>query len=88
MVIDTARNITYSGHIHNDKLSVEVMIDGNYITRDPGTYVYTADPKIRDKFRSTRAHNTIYINGYEQNEFIGILEMKRKKAKSRACQLQ
>lgn len=78
LVIDTARNVFYSGHIHNDKLSIEVMVDGKYITRDPGTYTYTAAPEIRDKFRSARAHNTIYIDGYEQNEFDGIWGMRRK----------
>ncbi len=77
MVIDTTRNTVYSGHTHNDKLSVEVMIDGKYVTRDSGGYIYTAAPQIRDKFRSIRAHNTICIDNQEQNPFEGIWGMKK-----------
>lgn len=36
MVIDTAGSKEFPGHTHNDKLSIEVMIDGKYITRDSG----------------------------------------------------
>lgn len=56
------------GHAHNDKLSFELMINGEDIFVDPGTYVYTSEPKERNKFRSTGYHNTIKFNGYEQNE--------------------
>lgn len=77
MVIDTAKNAVYLGHIHNDKLSIEVTVDGKYLTRDSGGYIYTAAPKIRDKFRSTKAHNTICIEGWEQNSFEGIWSMKK-----------
>lgn len=78
MVIDTAQNTIYTGHTHNDKLSIEIMIDGKYITRDPGGYIYTADPGLRDKFRSVRAHNVISIEGCEQNNFDGIWRMKKR----------
>lgn len=56
------------GHAHNDKLSFELMLDGQDIIVDPGVYVYTPYPKIRNKFRSTEYHNTIKFSGYEQNE--------------------
>lgn len=78
MVIDTTINTVYSGHTHNDKLSVEVMIDGNYITRDPGGYIYTAFLRGRDKFRSVNAHNTIRVDGYEQDDFNGTWAMKKR----------
>lgn len=78
MVIDTARNGVYAGHTHNDKLSVEIMVDGKYITRDTGGYVYTASPKIRDQFRSIKAHNTICVGECEQNEFDGMWGMKKR----------
>ncbi len=55
------------GHGHNDKLSFELMLDGEDIVVDPGTYVYTADPEERNKFRSTAYHNTVFLNGFEQN---------------------
>ena len=56
------------GHAHNDKLSFELMLSNQDIVVDPGTYVYTAYPKERNKFRSTKYHNTVSFNGYEQNE--------------------
>ena len=77
IVIDTTRYINLIGHTHNDKLSVEVMVDGKYIARDPGGYVYTAAPEIRDLFRGTKAHNTIYIKELEQNIFDGVFGMKK-----------
>jgi len=56
------------GHAHNDKLSFELMLGGQDIIVDPGTYVYTFHQKERNRFRSTEYHNTIKFNGYEQNE--------------------
>lgn len=78
MVIDTTKYAVYTGHTHNDKLSIELMVDGEDITRDPGTYVYTAFPALRDKFRSVNAHNTIHVAGQEQNLFNGIFGMEKR----------
>ena len=82
MVIDTAENTNLLGHTHNDKLSIEVLVDGSYITRDPGGYIYTPFPFIRDRFRSVKAHNTIHVSDVEQNVFSGTFGMK-KRAKAR-----
>lgn len=57
------------GHAHNDKLSFELCIDGEDIIVDPGTYVYIPLPEWRNKFRSTAYHNTVIIDGKEQNKF-------------------
>lgn len=77
IVIDTTRYISLTGHTHNDKLSIELMVDGKYIARDPGGYVYTAAPEIRNRFRGTKAHNTVYVKGMEQNGFDGVFGMKK-----------
>ena len=57
------------GHSHNDQLSFELNVDGEDFIIDPGNYVYTADYKMRNLYRSTRMHNTLCIDGYEQNDF-------------------
>lgn len=76
-VIDTLRYARFYGHAHNDKMSIEVMVDGIYITRDPGGYIYTADSQMRDRFRSTMAHNCIHAGGKEQNIFTTTFGMKK-----------
>lgn len=63
------------GHAHNDKLSFELIADNKIIFEDPGTYVYTADVDLRNKYRSTKAHNTLWV-GEEQNGFMSIFSMK------------
>jgi len=55
-------------HSHNDKLSFELTVNGHDIIVDPGTYVYTSYPRERNKFRSTEYHNTLKLDGYEQND--------------------
>jgi hypothetical protein len=52
-----------AGHAHADALAVEVRIDGVDILADPGTYCYHGEPEWRAYFRSTRAHNTLEVNG-------------------------
>lgn len=44
------------GHAHNDQLSIELNVDGEDWIADPGSYVYTADLKARNAYRSVRAH--------------------------------
>lgn len=57
------------GHSHNDQLSFELNILGEDFIVDTGTGVYTADKNIRNMFRSTIMHNTVFINNIEQNDF-------------------
>lgn len=57
------------GHSHNDQLSIELNVLGEDFIIDPGTFVYTADCRKRNEFRSTKMHSTLYIEGYEQNDF-------------------
>jgi hypothetical protein len=54
-------------HAHNDALSFELGFDGEPLIVDPGTFVYTADPAERNRFRSTASHSTLRIGDGEQN---------------------
>jgi len=60
----------FGGHAHNDKLSFQLSINGKDIIVDPGSYVYTPLPEWRNSFRSTVFHNTVVVDGREQNRFI------------------
>jgi len=54
-------------HTHNDKLSFVLRVNGEELFGDSGTGVYTRDWTIRNRFRSTAAHNTVLVGGTEQN---------------------
>ena len=58
-----------SGHKHNSRLSFELFAHDKSFIIDPGAYIYTADKEMRNLFRSTRYHNTVVVDGEEQNRF-------------------
>ncbi|MEE2698557.1 MAG: alginate lyase family protein [Pseudomonadota bacterium] len=58
------------GHGHNDCLSFEASLQGQSLITDCGSYVYSADYKSRNNFRSTSFHNTPIIDDEEQNRFV------------------
>lgn len=51
------------GHAHADALSVVLRVNGEPVFIDPGTGTYTMDPAVRDRFRSSRMHNTLVLDG-------------------------
>ena len=55
-------------HTHNDKLSFELALEQDDLMVDPGAYLYTPDPVKSNEFRSTGKHNTVIVDGEEQNE--------------------
>jgi uncharacterized heparinase superfamily protein len=55
------------GHAHCDALSYELTVGDQKVIVNSGTYEYQAG-EWRDYFRSTRAHNTIVVDGQEQAE--------------------
>ena len=58
---------TGCGHAHADALSIEFASRGVSWIVDPGAYVYAADPKTRDEFGSTAAHNTVTVDDQSQS---------------------
>jgi hypothetical protein len=60
-----------AAHGHADALSFTLRAFGGDVLVDPGTYDYFSYPEWRRYFRSTRAHNTIEIDGVDQSTIEG-----------------
>jgi len=60
-----------AAHGHADALSFTLRAFGMDIFIDPGTYDYFTYNQWRTYFRSTRAHNSIVIDGKDQSEILG-----------------
>lgn len=73
------------GHAHNDQLSFELAFQGISLIVDPGTYVYTPFPEMRRLFRSTQMHNTLALEGAEQNKDEGLFQMKDRARSKMLC---
>ena len=66
------------GHAHSDALSIVLTVAGTEVLVDPGTATYTMDPVMRDRFRSTRMHNTVVIDGEDHAEPDGPFHWRRR----------
>jgi hypothetical protein len=76
LVIRAGRLAHQGAHAHNDQLSFELASGREPILVDRGTYVYTSAPDARNKYRGVRAHNTLTVNGIEQNRStVGVFGM-------------
>lgn len=72
MVIDCGNHGSETGgHAHADVLSFEVTARGKATLIDPGTYTYTTEPRWREYFRSSAAHNTVTVDGVSSSVPIG-----------------
>lgn len=71
MIIDclSANQQAPSAHKHNGRLSFELYAYDKTFIVDPGTYLYTANPYWRNRFRSSVFHNTLVVDKKEQNKF-------------------
>jgi hypothetical protein len=56
-----------AAHGHADALALTLSVGGEECLVDPGTYSYWQEPKWRDYFRGTSAHNTVRIDGLDQS---------------------
>ena len=61
-----------AAHGHADALSFTLRAFGRDVLVDPGTYDYFSYPEWRRYFRSTRAHNTVEIDGVDQSTMEGL----------------
>ncbi|QOJ33608.1 MAG: alginate lyase family protein [Nitrospira sp.] len=65
------------GHAHADTLSFELALDGRRVVVDTGVYDY--EPGSRRAYaRSTRAHNTVCVDGQDQSEVWGVFRVARR----------
>ncbi|MBC8478093.1 alginate lyase family protein, partial [bacterium] len=60
-------------HAHCDQLGFELALPGGPVFVDRGSYVYTSDIEQRNRYRSSRAHNVLTLNGAEQNRQTGVV---------------
>jgi uncharacterized heparinase superfamily protein len=65
------------GHAHADALSFELALNGQRVIVDSGVHDYEPGPR-RTYARSTRAHNTIQIDGQDQSEVWGVFRVARR----------
>lgn len=65
------------GHAHCDMLSFELDLAGRPVVVDAGVHGYDGDP-YREYVRSTRAHNTVAIDGRDQHEMWATFRVARR----------
>jgi len=65
------------GHAHGDLLSFELSLGGRRVVVDAGVHGYDGDA-LRAYCRSTRAHNTLELEGADQCEFWGAFRVARR----------
>lgn len=66
-------------HAHADIFSYELCVKGKALIVDAGVFEYAAGP-MRDYVRSTRAHNTVCVDGKNQAECWGSFRVARRYA--------
>jgi hypothetical protein len=59
--------LSIAAHGHADALAFTLSVAGEELLVDPGTYAYHTQKQWRDYFRSTRAHNTVCVDGLDQS---------------------
>ncbi len=63
-------------HGHADALMLLLDVGGPRLV-DPGTGGYHAQPALRERLRSTRAHNTVEVDGQSQSVPGGLFQWRR-----------
>jgi hypothetical protein len=59
--------LSLAAHGHADALAFTLSAGGKRLLVDPGTFCYFTDPDWRAYFRSSQAHNTVVVDGYDQS---------------------
>ena len=72
------------GHAHCDTLSYELVINGRRVIVDSGVFDYELSLE-RAYARSTKAHNTVVVDGEEQSEVWGVFRVARRARPTQTC---
>lgn len=63
------------GHNHSDAFSFILRYKEKEIFSDPGTYVYTSSPELRNTYRSSKSHNCFYKPDFDNFDFKSIEDL-------------
>ncbi len=75
-----------AAHGHADALSFCLALEEKWWIVDPGTYAYHTEPRWRNYFRGSSAHNTIVVDGQDQSTSGGpFLWVRHANAKLTSC---
>jgi hypothetical protein len=61
---------------HSDIFTFDLFYKGQQFIVDPGTYSIFADPDLRNRLRSIKYHNSVYIDDMQIFEFEGVFKIK------------
>ncbi|WP_305323889.1 alginate lyase family protein [Methylicorpusculum sp.] len=80
--------LSIAAHGHADALAFTLSVAGEELLIDPGTYAYHTGKQWRDYFRSTRAHNTVCVDGLDQSVMGGnFMWVKHAATQFETCEL-
>jgi hypothetical protein len=69
LVIDSGpQGADTAGHGHADALSIVANTNDRALLIDPGTFEYVGAGSDRNRFRGTKAHNSLVVDGMDQAE--------------------
>jgi hypothetical protein len=63
-----------AAHGHADALSVLIRLGNRLILTDPGTGTYHQDANVRNRLRTTAAHNTVTLDGLNQADIFDVFK--------------
>lgn len=61
---------------HDDTMSFDLFYKNKSIIADSGTYSYFNDKPLRNRLRSVKHHNTVYIDSENLTEYKGVFKIK------------
>jgi hypothetical protein len=71
-------HLSIAAHGHADALSLWLHLDDQPVLVDAGTYLYHSGGPWRDRFRETRLHNTLCLDGQGSSRIAGPFNWSRK----------